>query len=357
VKAYSTTPGTLSAGLTHWLDNTFKSTDPDITFTHAGNDLLGHVAFHRASPNQMEEQRLDFFSLFNGTSGTYFGGVMDVFPIPTGWDVGLASIDAPEHGSVPTWAYAFPMFKITNGLGPVIARVFDGYNSVVNQIDATEGSFGINPVGPYDLSGRYNRGVSLAFDPIQDYFRIAWYYAPTNAGSNGRYLVQFLKISGAFLNPGATYLNAEINPAGNTAGFRCVTLNPNNSTNSNFTAYGHYANPNYSIKVKSLPWTATSFKVPNSVAGTQGVSPDFNVYPNPTVNAPTISFSGALADAELDAVLVNVAGQVCGAARGNGQSLAMQLINNWSNLPAGLYTIRIYSKELNFAGAKTVAKQ
>lgn len=356
VKTLNTSTGPLTIGTTHWLANTYKSIDPDITFTHAGAGLLAHVAFHRTSPNQMEEQVMDFFAMHGSIIVTYTGSVEDVFSIPAGWDVGLASIDGPEHASVENWAYAFPFFKISTGLGPVIARVFDGYTSTVNQFDATEGPFGSTPVGLYDFSGRYNRGVSLAFDQVQDYFRIAWYFAQTANAANGRYVVQFMKINGALLNPGGTYLNAEVNPAANLSPARCITLNPNNSTNENFTAYGHLANV-YSIKVKSLPWSLSSFRTPTSVAGTQSVTPDFNVYPNPSVSAPTISFSGALADARLDAVIVNAAGQICAAARGDGQGLAMQLISNWNSLPPGLYTIRVHSSDLEYSGTKTIMKQ
>jgi hypothetical protein len=358
VKTLNTNTGLLTIGTTHILTNTFKSLDPDITFTHSGsNPLLAHVAFHRGSPNQMEEQRMDFFAMHGSMSIPFTGAVEDVYPIPSGWDVGPASIDGPEHASVENWAYAFPLFNPSTGFGPVITRVKNGTTSTVSQFDATEGPFGSTPTGPYDLSTRLNRGVSLAFDPIQDYFRIAWFYCPTTNYSAGRYVVQYMKINGGLLNPGGTYLNAEVNPAGNTSGTRCITLNPNNSTPENFTAYGHFNGSVYSIRVKSLPWAATSFKTaPTAVTGAQSVSPDFNIYPNPSSSAPSISFSGTLADAELNAVIVNSFGQVCAAAHGDGQTLGMRLIENWSSLPAGQYIVRVYSPELGYAGTKTITK-
>lgn len=358
VKTLNTNTGTLTVGTSHILSNTFKSMDPDITFTHSGsNPLLAHVAFHRTSPNQMEEQRMDFFAMHASTTVPWSGGIEDVFPIPNGWDVGPASIDGPEHASTENWAYAFPFFKITTGFGPIITRVNNGATSTVNQFDATEGSFGITPPGLYDFSGRYNRGVSLAFDQDQDRFRTAWFFSPNGGTFNGQYIVQFMRIDGALLNPGTTYLNAEINPAGNTSGTRCITLNPNNSTTDDFVAYGHFSGSAYSIKVKSLPWTLSSFRTPTSVAAAQTQAPDFSIYPNPAIGAPSVNFNGALADADLDAVMMNGAGQVVARVQGDGHSLAMQLIANWNNLAAGRYTITVVSSELGYNATKTLIKQ
>jgi len=357
VKTLNTNTGPLTVGITHVLTNTYKSMDPDITFTHANSSgaLNAHVAFHRTSPNQMEEQSMDFFAMHGSGIPSFTGTVNDVAPIPLGSDVGPASIDAPEHATVENWAYAYSQFNPSSGYGPILTRVFDGAAMMVNQYDATEGPFGITPSGPYDFSTRLNRGPSLAFDQNQDAFRIAWYFSPSFSVT-GRYIVQFMKIDGSLLNPGGTYLNAEVSPTGNQSGTRCITLNPNNSTPDNFTAYGHFNGSQYSIKVKSLPWTLSSFKVPTAVGSTVALNPDFKVYPNPSVAVPTISFSGPLGDAQIDAVMLNSAGQVVARGRGDGQDAGMQLISNWDRLPAGLYTIRITAEAISYDAIRTILK-
>lgn len=357
VKTLNTSTGPLTLGLTHTLTNTFKSMDPDITFTHGGPSgaLNAHVVFHRTSPNQMEEQSMDFFAMHTSGSVFFPGTVNDIAPIPLGTDVGPASIDAPEHASVENWAYAFSRFNPTSGYGPILTRVFDGAAMTVNQYDATEGPFGSTAPGPYDFSTRLNRGPSLAFDQNQDAFRIAWYFSQ-NISVMGRYVVQFMRIDGTLLNPGGTYLNAEVNPAGNQSATRCITLNPNNSTPENFTAYGHFNGSQYSIKVKSLPWTLSSFKTPTAVGTTAGIDPDFKVYPNPSISAPAVSFSGALGDAQVHAVMLNGAGQVVADVQGDGQNAGMQLLSGWDRLPAGLYMIRVTAATLSYDGVKTIIK-
>jgi hypothetical protein len=358
VKTLNTNTGTLTIGTSHVLSNTFKSSDPDITFTHDNNSglLNAHVAFHRNSPDQMEEQSMDFFAMHNSAPVPFTGNVNDVYPIPAGWAVGRPSIDAPEHATVEHWAYAFSMYDPGTLLGPVVSRVNDGNTYTVTQYDMTEGPYGATAPGPWDLSGRYNVGPCLAFDQNQDSYRVAWFFNSNATMPNGKYIVQKIDVFGNLANPGGAYLDAEMNPAGNTSASRCITLNPNNSTAENFTAYGNFNGSIYSIKVKSLPWNAVTFRAPLNVSGTTVVAPDFSLSPNPTHEAPSMSFAGPLGDADMDAVMLNSAGQIVASAHGNGQAISMQLMNRWSSLPAGMYTIRILAGTINYSGAQSLIK-
>src|SRR5690606_4055634 len=107
----------------------------------------------------------------SGGGGVYPGLLEDLYPIPSGFSAGIASIDAPDHGFTENWAYAFAQNFTGTPNGPIIVRVYDPVTGV-RQFDATEGPFGMNPASTYNLSKYINGAPSIGYDPNDQDYRV-----------------------------------------------------------------------------------------------------------------------------------------------------------------------------------------